>query len=152
MPSCMFWTTWIELGWSKKHPMLQCIQDLQGSLCRSDFLSWGGEPVVQQHALLSGYWTKAEITWKELTWHSRCHPESIVQLLRDEGVSLFKTYCFRGQDQKKTSKTISYAGKSGSPWAYFASITVLKNPLLWVPKSMPYSLSHLDYCYLGQVL
>lgn len=44
------------------------------------------------YALLSGYRTRAEITWKELTWEGMCHPESIAQLPGGGGGSIFKTY------------------------------------------------------------
>lgn len=41
-----------------------------------------------------------------------------------------KPIMFQGQGQEKSLKNISSAGKSGSPWPYFASVTALEKPCL----------------------
>lgn len=119
---------------------------------RTGFRSRGEEPVAQ-HAPMSGYRSKSEFTWEELTREGACHPESIARLCGGGGASIFKTYYVsEGKARKRVEKIFPRQGKVGVHGLILPPSQLLKNPLLRAPESTPYSLFHLDYCYLGQVL
>lgn len=137
-------------------PMLQCNQTSTGPLGRGVvFLSWvKNQKCSTLHC--QGVYQSIDHEGRAYTeWHGMCHPESTVQLLRDRSVSIFKTMQVSGSSLAKQLEkcVLSRLGEKLEAHALILPrLQLCKNPLLRAPKSMPYSLPHLDYCYPGQVL
>lgn len=144
---CMFQVTWIKLSWSpKKHSHIAMQPSFKGASAQEWFslLRWrtrGGPGLVRGQ----------KIAWRKILRDSVCPPKSIVQLFGGGSVSIFKT-CYHCKVKLRKRVWEIFPQQRKGNQALILPPSQFWKTLSSELQSLPYSLFHLDSCYLGQVL